>query len=140
MSETLTGLEAAKADAAARDADVLAGLTRPASEAPAAPKDEAPAKPARRARKAPAPAAPAPEPEPKAEANGESARLVTRGWARRVAEALAKEFANDSDEAKAKVAYWIHGLPYGGADGGNAGGAGRWFVEGLPRPTTHDWR
>jgi hypothetical protein len=150
----LTGLEAAKADAAARDASVLAGISRPAT----APKPKAPARRTQTAkptdvngkvlpaRKSPAKPAKAPAPEPASEpgepkANGASpARTSTRAWARKVATVLAEAFADDSDEAKAKVAYWIHGLPYGGADGSNAGGAARWFPEGLPRPTTADWR
>ena len=207
MTETkseLTGLEAAKADAAARDASVLGGVTRESAtettgtkpKAPArrsrtakptdvngevlparTPKDgTAPEKPARAARttkRAPKPGVtktvPAPsEPakpalsgkairsrargekasqDPKPEANGEapataSARLSKRAIARRVATVLAREFKDEPLEVRERVAYWIHGLPYGGADESNpnAGGAGRWFPEELPRPTTADWR
>jgi hypothetical protein len=74
-----------------------------------------------------------------AKANGTTLRTAKQMLARRVAEALVKEFAKATPEEKAMVSYWMHSLPTGGADGSGAGGAKRWWPAGLPRPTTADW-
>ena len=129
----------AKDAASAKDASVIAGVTRPKEETaktpapkpvrrsapkPATPKPatrtatKAPAKaapkPATRAAAKPATkAAPKPAPAPKAEANGTSTREVNQTVARKLATLAAEAFADESPEIKAKVAYWLHSLPTG---------------------------
>lgn len=110
--------------------------TRKAPAAKAAPKP-APAKPA--TRKA-APAKPATKAPAKAASNGNapvaSVREVNQTVARKLATLAAEAFGSESDEVKAKVAYWLHSLP----TGGEGGSWNRWWPESLPRPETADWR
>jgi hypothetical protein len=108
----------------------------------------APAK-ATPARRAPAKAAPAKPAPAKAKANGKapapatapaaSANANKHDLAKRLIDMVAREFAGESDENKAKLAYWLHGLPTGYPNGGG-GGYMRYWPSGLPRPTTAGWR
>jgi len=47
--------------------------------------------------------------------------------------------ADESPENKAKLAYWLHGLPTGYPNGGG-GGYMRYWPAGLPKPTTAGWK
>lgn len=103
--------------------------------------------PARRTATKPAPAAKAParkapaKADPKPEANGSapSANASKHDLAKRLIDLVAAEFANESPENKAKLSYWLHGLPTGYPNGGG-GGYLRYWPKGLPRPTTAGWR
>lgn len=110
--------------------------TRKPPAAKAAPKP-APAKAT--TRKA-APAKPASKAPAKAASNGSapvaSVREVNQTVARKLATLAAEAFGSESDEVKAKVAYWLHSLP----TGGEGGSWNRWWPESLPRPETADWR
>jgi outer membrane biosynthesis protein TonB len=122
----------------------------PARKAPtkAAAKPATPKAPARRtATKAPAKAAPKPATKATAKANGKAPAPATapaanankHDLARRLIDMVAAEFAGESDENKAKLAYWLHGLPTGYPNGGG-GGYLRYWPAGLPKPTTSGWR
>jgi outer membrane biosynthesis protein TonB len=113
----------------------------PATKAPAA---KAPA------RKAPATkAAPKPATKTTAKANGKApateapatpaANANKHDLARRLIDMVAAEFASETPENKAKLAYWLHGLPTGYPNGGG-GGYLRYWPAGLPKPTTSGWR
>ena len=124
---------------------------------PAKPATETAPKPATRTRKPkatapapePAPAttrtrkpAPAPKPAPKpapAAANG-TKTYGKQVLARKIVDLLATSFKDASPEDKARISYWLHGLPTGGSDGSPAGGGNRYWPASLPRPTTADWR
>lgn len=126
--------------------------TPPARKAPAkAPAAKAPAKPAP-ARKAPAKTAPAKpatkttakapaKTATKSTANGSApaANASKHDLAKRLIDMVAAEFADETPENKAKLAYWLHGLPTGYPNGGG-GGYLRYWPKGLPRPTTAGWR
>jgi len=128
---------------------------KPATKAPArkpatasakpAPARRTPAKPApaKAVRKAPARKAPAAKPETKAASNGSApaatANASKHDLAKRLIDMVAAEFANESPENKAKLSYWLHGLPTGYPNGGG-GGYLRYWPAGLPRPTTAGWR
>jgi outer membrane biosynthesis protein TonB len=114
--------------------------TRKAPAAKAAPKP-APAKPAtRKAAAKPASPKPATKAPAKAASNGSapvaSVRETNQTVARKLATLAAEAFGSESDEVKAKVAYWLHSLP----TGGEGGSWNRWWPESLPRPETADWR
>ena len=102
-----------------------------------APARRTPAKPAAKApARKPASKAPAPNPE----TNGSpSANASKHDLAKRLIDMVAAEFAGESPENKAKLAYWLHGLPTGYPNGGG-GGYLRYWPAGLPRPTTAGWR
>jgi hypothetical protein len=104
-----------------------------------APARRTPAKPAPKpASKAPAKAGKAPAPKP--ETNGSpSANASKHDLAKRLIDMVAAEFASETPENKAKLAYWLHGLPTGYPNGGG-GGYLRYWPAGLPRPTTAGWR
>jgi len=92
------------------------------------------------ARKTPAkPATKAPAPKPEANGSAPSANASKHDLAKRLIDMVAAEFAGESDENKAKLAYWLHGLPTGYPNGGG-GGYLRYWPAGLPRPTTAGWR
>ena len=130
-----------------------AAAKAPATKAPARTAKPATAKPAVKApvrRTAPAKAAPAkaaPKPATKAPANGAAANgsapatanATKHDLAKRLIDMVAREFAGETDENKAKLSYWLHGLPTGYPNGGG-GGYLRYWPEGLPRPTTAGWR
>jgi hypothetical protein len=120
---------------------------KPAPKAPArkpAKADPKPA-PARRTRASAGPAAkaparkPAPKPAPVPAANGTPANATKHDLAKRLIDMVAAEFASETPENKAKLAYWLHGLPTGYPNGGG-GGYLRYWPAGLPRPTTAGWR
>jgi hypothetical protein len=120
---------------------------KPAAKAPARKAPAAPA-PARRTRAAAKPATPAkparktpaPKPATKAPANGSApANANKHDLAKRLIDMVASEFADETPENKAKLAYWLHGLPTGYPNGGG-GGYLRYWPESLPRPTTAGWR
>jgi len=164
-SAPLTGADAVGATVAPEPAKRPAAkpATKPAPAKPAtkAPARKAPAtakpataKPAVKAparRTAPAKAAPAkaaPKPATKAPANGAAANgsapaatanATKHDLAKRLIDMVAREFAGETDENKAKLSYWLHGLPTGYPNGGG-GGYLRYWPEGLPRPTTAGWR
>jgi hypothetical protein len=112
---------------------------KPATKAPTAAEAKArdrkaPAKPATKTTakangKAPATEAPA---TPAANAN-------KHDLARRLIDLVAAEFADETPENKAKLSYWLHGLPTGYPNGGG-GGYLRYWPKGLPKPTTAGWR
>ena len=138
------------------DVSVLAGVTRKPGEQPAAnqPRPKPPArkrtqdaplpgdgKPAARKPAAakpttrkPAAAKPAAKPEPQPAANGASPREHNQELARRLADLVAKEFADSSTDDQVKVANWLHALPTGGA------GWQRYWPQGFARPTSAGWR
>jgi len=139
--------------APAKPAPAKPATKAPARKAPATAKP-ATAKPAVKAparRTAPAKAAPAkaaPKPATKAPANGAAANgsapaatanATKHDLAKRLIDMVAREFAGETDENKAKLSYWLHGLPTGYPNGGG-GGYLRYWPEGLPRPTTAGWR
>jgi len=102
--------------------------------------------PARRTAPKPAPAKPARKPAtkaPKSEANGSAptatANASKHDLAKRLIDMVAAEFADETPENKAKLSYWLHGLPTGYPNGGG-GGYLRYWPKGLPRPTTAGWR
>ena len=159
-SAPLTGADAVgatvKPEPAKRPAAKPATKTAPATAKPAAAKAPArTAKPAtaKPAVKAPArrtaPAKAAPKPATKAPANGAAANgsapatatanATKHDLAKRLIDMVAREFANETDDNKAKLSYWLHGLPTGYPNGGG-GGYLRYWPEGLPRPTTAGWR
>ena len=164
-SAPLTGADAVgatvKPEPAKRPAAKPATRTAPAKPATKAPARKAPATakpgakaPARTAparRTAPAKAAPAKataKPATKAPANGAAANgsapaatanATKHDLAKRLIDMVAREFAGETDENKAKLSYWLHGLPTGYPNGGG-GGYLRYWPEGLPRPTTAGWR
>ena len=133
------------------DASVLAGVTRKPGEQPAAnqPRPKPPtrkrtqdaplpgdgkAKPAARKPAAAATRKPAQaKPEPAA-SNGTSPREHNQDLARRLADLVAKEFADSSTDDQVKVANWLHALPTGGA------GWQRYWPQGFARPTSAGWR
>ena len=129
----------APAKAAAKPASPKT-TTRKTPAAKAAPKPApkpAPAKATTRKAATPKPASKAPA---KAASNGNapvaSVREVNQTVARKLANLAAEAFGSESDEVKAKVAYWLHSLP----TGGEGGSWNRWWPESLPRPETADWR
>ena len=117
--------------AAEKDAAVINGVAKPAAKAPARSRKA----PAAKATAKPAPAAKAPAKAPAAPATA----FNKQGLARRLIDMVALSFADESDEAKAKLAYWLHGLPTGGLNGEAVGGPARYWPKGLPRPTTSGW-
>jgi hypothetical protein len=157
MAEVLTGVDAAKADAAARDASVLNGVSKTA-----APKPATPAKPARRTRTAktdsngavlPARKAPAPKSaKPAAKAPAKSAKTPAAKTETKTAEPsardrkqeLAREFVNLvmdhfgpqnlTDAERERISYWARCAPTGSENGKRFWPAGQ-----LPRPTTAGW-
>jgi hypothetical protein len=142
-AKTTTRTRAAKpatetASKPARKAPAAKPATKTSKPAPARTRaaKPAPAKPpARAASKAPAKAnGKAPE-TPAAP----SANATKHDLAKRLIDMVAREFAGESDENKAKLAYWLHGLPTGYPNGGG-GGYLRYWPAGLPRPTTAGWR
>jgi outer membrane biosynthesis protein TonB len=131
----------ATAKTPAKAAAAKAPARKPATKAPAA---KAPA------RKAPAkPASPKPATKTTAKANGKApateapatpaANANKHDLARRLIDMVAAEFASETPENKAKLAYWLHGLPTGYPNGGG-GGYLRYWPAGLPKPTTSGWR
>jgi hypothetical protein len=152
----LTGLEAAKADAAARDASVINGrrTAKPAAK-PTAPKAPArkpataktatkPAnsKPAPKATATKATAKPATkaEPETKPETPAAKASAEKRAGkqklARDLVDLVAAKFAGYSEEDKQTVANWLHSLPTGGEGAGHL----RYWPANFTRPSQFDWR
>jgi hypothetical protein len=136
----------------AADASVLSGVTRKPGEQPAAnqPRPKPPArKPAAKPAAASKPAARKPaaakpttrkpaaakpaQPQPAA-SNGASPREHNQDLARRLADLVAKEFADSSTDDQVKVANWLHALPTGGA------GWQRYWPQGFARPTSAGWR
>lgn len=144
--------------ASAADASVLKGLTRKPGDKPAvnAPKPrpatraaakpaagKAPAKsaskpaagkPAARAGKPAAKQAAADKPAQEQPDNGVSPREHNQDLARRLADLVAKEFADSPVDDQIKVANWLHALPTGGA------GWQRYWPAGFARPTSSGWR
>jgi hypothetical protein len=135
------------------DASVLAGVTRKQGEPAAAnqprPKpparrkvQDAPLKPTTRSKPAaakPTTRKPASKPAAKSEpvaaaSNGTSPREHNQELARRLADLVAKEFADSSTDDQIKVANWLHALPTGGA------GWQRYWPQGFARPTSAGWR
>jgi hypothetical protein len=144
-----------------RNASVIAGVTRKPEEVKTttrkAPARKAPAKTAPATRKAPA-AKPAPakavrkpaarkapakttaKPARKApakvqsEANGATPRERNTAMAVELVTLVAEHFKSRTPAEKAKLAYWLHSLPTGGA------GYQRWWPAGFPKPQTADWR
>jgi hypothetical protein len=122
----------APAKAAAKPATPKAPARKPATKAAPA---KATAKPATKA-------APKPATKATAKANGKAPATVAapsandskHDLAHRLIDMVAAEFAGETPEAKAKLAYWLHGLPTGGG-----GGWKRYWPAGLPRPTTTGW-
>lgn len=107
----------------------------PAAKPAPARRTRAAAKPATPARKAPADPKPAP-----AKSNGSApANANKHDLAKRLIDMVAAEFADETPENKAKLAYWLHGLPTGYPNGGG-GGYLRYWPASLPRPTTAGWR
>ena len=136
------GKPARKAPARKPATKTAPARTRAAKAAPAkvAPARKAPAKTTAKAPARKAPAAPKPE----TKANGSdpvapSANASKHDLAKRLIDMVAAEFANESPENKAKLSYWLHGLPTGYPNGGG-GGYLRYWPAGLPRPTTAGWR
>jgi len=117
--------------AAEKDAAVINGVAKPAAKAPARSRKA----PAAKATAKPAPAAKAPAKAPAAPAMA----FNKQSLAKRLIDMVALTFADESDEAKAKLAYWLHGLPTGGPNGEAVGGPARYWPKGLPRPTTSGW-
>ena len=134
---------AAKAPATKAPARKAPATAKPATAKPATAKPAVKA-PVRRT----APAKAAPKPATKAPANGAAANgsapaatanATKHDLAKRLIDMVAREFAGETDENKAKLSYWLHGLPTGYPNGGG-GGYLRYWPEGLPRPTTAGWR
>ena len=138
------------------DASVLAGVTRKQDEQPAAnqPRPKPPArkrtqdaplpgdKPASKGSKPAAsttrsrarkPAQAKPQPA-QVESNGTSPREHNQELARRLADMVAKEFADSPAADQVKIANWLHALPTGGA------GWQRYWPQGFERPTSAGWR
>jgi len=130
-----TGVDAGKADAAAKDASVLDGVSKPATVKPSAPK--APAKPAA---KGPAKATPAPKPAtngkaPAAETNGANKIHAKQDLAKRVVDLVTGAFKDASPEDKDRIAYFLSRCPTPIGEDGL-----RYWPQGFPAPkTTGAW-
>jgi len=77
---------------------------------------------------------PAQDKQPAAASNGASPRDHNQELARRLADMVAKEFADSPVADQVKVANWLHALPTGGA------GWQRYWPAGFARPTSAGWR
>ena len=116
-----------------------AAASKPAAGKPAASKPATASKPASRTSKPAAskPAAGKPaskQEQPAAASNGASPRDHNQELARRLADMVAKEFADSPVADQVKVANWLHALPTGGA------GWQRYWPAGFARPTSAGWR
>jgi hypothetical protein len=139
----LTGLEAAQADAKARDAGVLNGVgqkepvkatrsRKPAGKVRTGnPKEDRAVREAAQAKETAKTGVPQP-------ANGKPTRQSKNELARRVADVVAAEFKDADPQVIEQVNYWIRCLPTG-PEGANRG-AKRYWPESLPIPDYPNWK
>ena len=139
--------KAPAAKTTAKPAPARRTASKPAPAKPASRKPATKAAPAKPATKTVKPPARKPATKTTAKANGKAPAPATapaanankHDLARRLIDLVAAEFKDETPENKAKLSYWLHGLPTGYPNGGG-GGYLRYWPAGLPKPTTAGWR